>query len=121
MPVLPDFTFNAGFDKTYYTNYSLWAYKIYDSYGDEYGTYSYTKQGQPFTYNIGDMVMWMGKFYVSNINGNVGHMPSGATDAYWTKLTWTNGVTTYDYPPDDFRESITAYYRSKGIGLTATL
>jgi hypothetical protein len=113
----PEFNWNAGFDKTYHTNYSRWAYVIYNSYGDEYGTYSYTKQGQLFTYNLGDLVMWQGKLYTSNINGNLGNMPNGVTDYFWTKLTWTKDGVTYDYPPDDFRELDTDYYASRNIGL----
>lgn len=118
---IPVPTFNSGFSSSYYTNYSLWATKIYDSMGDEYETSPNIKIGDPYNFSVGDLVFWQGKFYTSKVNGNFANMPAGVTDAYWTKLTWTDGVTTYDYPPDDFREQSTDYFRSRNIGLIDTI
>lgn len=118
---LPQFTFNSGFSSSFNTNYSLWSYKIYRSNGDEFANSSDIRIGIPYSYNLGDLVFWQSKYYISNINNNEGNMPSGNTDAYWTKITWVDGSTTYDYPPDDYRENSSAYYRSRNIGLEDTL
>jgi hypothetical protein len=116
-----DIDFNAGFDKTYYTNYSVWSTLIYQSYGDEFQAYDGTiRIGSPSIYNTGDLVFWHSKFYTSNIDNNFAIMPMGVTDSFWTKLTWTDGVTTYDYPPDDFTLATSSFYGQRSIGLVDT-
>ncbi|HEV3223933.1 MAG TPA: hypothetical protein VGZ90_13685 [Puia sp.] len=89
-----------------------WIDLIFSMWGDEYPGQT-TKQGQPKYYQIGDIVKWFDKFYVSNINNNTNHVPSGGTDAFWTLLTW-NGSTT---PPIDPRLYTTDPYAQRGIGL----
>lgn len=39
------------------------------------------------TYNIGQCVTYNDKWYVSNQNNNVGHTPTGSSDAYWELLS----------------------------------
>ena len=39
------------------------------------------------TYNIGQCVTYQNKWYVSNVNNNVGHNPTGASDSYWELLS----------------------------------
>ena len=121
MTTLPTFTFNSGYGVGFdYTNYDMWGDIIFDTWGDEYANQTSVRQGEPIVFNQGDMVFWMGKTYVSAVNNNTGHMPTGVSDQYWTKLTWTDGTKTYDYAPDDYREASTDYYRARNIGLLDT-
>ena len=46
------------------------------------GNYSSTK-----TYNIAEAVTYNNKWYVSNVNNNVNHTPTGSSDAYWELLS----------------------------------
>lgn len=120
---LTDFAFaNSGYGSGYnWNNYESWGDYIYGTYGDEYPNQQPgIHQGDQITYNIGDRVTWMSRYYESRINSNTGHMPMGVTDTYWTKLTWTDGITTFDYPPDDYRQAPGAYHQARGIGLLDT-
>lgn len=47
-------------------------------------------------YNIGQCVTYNDKWYVSNQNNNVGHTPTGSSDAYWELLSEpTINLNTY--------------------------
>ena len=46
------------------------------------GVYSNTK-----TYNIAEAVTYNNKWYVSNVNNNVNHTPTGSSDQYWELLS----------------------------------
>lgn len=89
-----------------------WIDIIYGTWGDEYPGSS-NLQGTLKYFQTGDIVKWFDKFYISNINNNTNHVPSGGTDAFWTLLTW-NGSTT---PPIDPRLFTTDMYAQRGIGL----
>ncbi len=115
---LPVFDWNSGFDSSNMRTYSMWGNWIFASMGDEFTNQTDVRQGQPIYFNTGDMVCWLGKYYVSKINGNWNHIPQGVTDAYWTIKTWNKNGTTVTYPPDDYRLSTSNFYYLRGMGIT---
>lgn len=109
---------NSGWDDNFdWTRLEAWTDSLFATYGDEYGDLSGTKAPKACYYQTGDWVTFQSKYYQSLVDNNTGHMPLGYTDAYWQKITWTDGVKTYDYPPDDFRLQTGDIYNVKGIGL----
>lgn len=115
---LPLFDWNSGFDTSNYRTYSMWGNWVFASLGDEFTNQLPLRQGKPIVFQLGDMVCWLGKYYVSKINGNWNHIPVGVTDSYWTLKTWTKNGSPVTYPPDDYRLSSTNFYYLRGMGLT---
>ena len=72
---------------------------------------------QPVIYAAGDTVICFSKYYVSKVNGNHAHIPSGGSDAWWTQIFW-NG---YSYPPEDYRLQVGSFYQTRGLGLQYTI
>lgn len=105
--IVPPFN-NVGF-----TSLSQqWVDSVYKMWGDEFTQDATVKQGQIYSYSIGDVVKWFDKFYVSKINNNT-FLPTFVTDANWTLITFSNGGTT---PPNDFTLPTTSIYAQKNIG-----
>lgn len=105
----PNFA-NSGFAAG--TNIRQWNSITFGTFGDEFGRQS-DQKNTAVSYAIGEVVHWFGKFYQSNINSNTA-IPTGATDANWTLLTFSNGGTD---PPNDIRLLSTDFYAQRGIGL----
>ena len=111
---------NSGFSQDFRYDLMLnWADSIYKTYGWEptTGLTGVVRVGEVKVYDSLEYCMHMGKFYRSKHGNNAGNMPTGATDSHWEKLTWTDGISTYDYPPEDFRLVSGDPYRALGMGL----
>lgn len=111
---------NSGFPQDFRYDLMLnWVDTIYRTYGWEptTGLAGVVRVGEVKVYDSLEYCTFMGKFYRSKHGSNAGNMPVGATDSHWEKLTWTDGINTYDYPPEDFRLISGDPYRSLGMGL----
>jgi hypothetical protein len=109
-------------------NLAMWVNEVYATHGDEYNilncgkaTCCGVRQCTPWTYAAGDIVVWLGKIYVSRQNGNQGNMPYPGDNTWWRLISWTNtrsgGTTTT--PPDDLRLIQGDFYQAKGMGISA--
>jgi len=105
----PNFV-NTGFAAG--QNIRQWNDTTFGTFGDEFGRQSDQKK-VVVQYQTGEIVHWFGKFYSSLINNNT-NIPTGATDANWQLLTFSNGGTD---PPNDIRLYTTDFYAQRGIGL----
>lgn len=111
---------NSGFPQDFRYDLMLnWVDTIYRTYGWEptTGLTGVVRVGEVKVYDSLEHCTFMGKFYRSKHSNNAGNMPAGQTDSHWEKLTWTDGITTYDYPPEDFRLVEGDPYRALGMGL----
>lgn len=109
--------FSQNFDWGSVQNYCDSIYKFW-GWEPTTGLSGVVRIGEVKTYDSLEYCMFMGKFYRSKHGSNSGNMPIGETDSHWEKLTWTDGVTTYDYPPEDYRLVQGDPYQVLGMGLT---
>lgn len=111
---------NSGWsDNTTIANICMrWIDTIYNTFKDENPGVTGVNQNSPYTFNAGDIVEHVGRFYQSKVNGNQGHPPTGVSDSFWTLITWTkpDGTTSY-LPPDDLRLPGYDFYAKQNIGL----
>lgn len=111
---------NSGWaDNTTIPNLLMrWIDTIYNTFKNEDPGVTGVNQNSPYTFNLGDYVEHVGRFYQSKINGNQGHPPTGVSDSFWTLITWTkpDGTTSY-IPPDDLRLPGYDFYAKQNIGL----
>lgn len=105
-----DFDYNSIF------NYCDTIYKFW-GWEPTSGLSGVVRVGEVKVYDSLEYCMFMGKYYKSKHSNNAGNMPAGQTDSHWEQLTWTDGITTYDYPPEDFRLVSGDPYRALGMGL----
>jgi hypothetical protein len=102
---------NSGFSQFGNIYPEQWVDSIFNMWGDEFNEGSPTRQPNPTHYNLGSVVMWWGKFYVSNTNNNFS-VPG--LDGNWTIITFSNGGTD---PPMDYRLLKSDTYAKRNIGL----
>jgi Predicted peptidase len=113
----PNFV-NSGWPANFdYAKLTSWGDYIFNTWKDEMANQYGVKFNQPIVFNAGDYVTFLSKTYRSKVSNNHGHVPRGKTDEYWELITWSDGASTYTYPPDDYRLIDGDEYKKRNIGL----